>query len=133
MESVQTIWDAIEADPTIGELALRSMSTVCLSIPAIGFEQPHFDGDLGNRYRFLNGLDDVGITMTHVGAIDLYESTCLSWLPAQSSKPCTKVSRLFGEMGAVCGQTRASNSLRLRSLGLFEKTDRLRGTAGALW
>jgi 3-isopropylmalate/(R)-2-methylmalate dehydratase small subunit len=78
MESVQTIWDAIEADPTI-ELTI-DVDRLLVEIPAIGFEQP-FPMETQNRYRFLNGLDDVGITMTHVGAIDSYESTRPSWLP----------------------------------------------------
>jgi 3-isopropylmalate/(R)-2-methylmalate dehydratase small subunit len=33
-----------------------------------------------NQYRFLNGLDDVGITMTHIADIDSYESKRPAWL-----------------------------------------------------
>ena len=32
------------------------------------------------QHRFLNGLDDVGITMTHATAIDDFESHRPAWL-----------------------------------------------------
>ena len=34
-----------------------------------------------NQHRFLNGLDDVGITLSHVADIDAFESTRPAWLP----------------------------------------------------
>ena len=37
--------------------------------------------DAPTQERFLNGLDDVGITLTHAAAIDTYEANRPSWLP----------------------------------------------------
>jgi 3-isopropylmalate/(R)-2-methylmalate dehydratase small subunit len=33
-----------------------------------------------NQHRFLNGLDDIGITLSHAGAIDSYEANRPAWL-----------------------------------------------------
>jgi 3-isopropylmalate/(R)-2-methylmalate dehydratase small subunit len=32
------------------------------------------------QHRFLNGLDDIGITLSHAGAIDSYEDARPTWL-----------------------------------------------------
>jgi 3-isopropylmalate/(R)-2-methylmalate dehydratase small subunit len=37
--------------------------------------------DEQTQHRYLNGLDDVGITLTHAAAIDTFESTRPAWLP----------------------------------------------------
>jgi 3-isopropylmalate/(R)-2-methylmalate dehydratase small subunit len=37
--------------------------------------------DPQTQHRFLEGLDDVGITLTHAGAIDDYEARRPSWMP----------------------------------------------------
>ena len=37
--------------------------------------------DPQTQHRFLNGLDDVGITLTHADAIATYESNRPAWLP----------------------------------------------------
>ena len=36
--------------------------------------------DPPTQHRFLNGLDDVGITLTHADAIDTYEASRPAWL-----------------------------------------------------
>jgi 3-isopropylmalate/(R)-2-methylmalate dehydratase small subunit len=33
------------------------------------------------QHRFLNGLDDVGITLTHADAITAFEATRPAWMP----------------------------------------------------
>jgi 3-isopropylmalate/(R)-2-methylmalate dehydratase small subunit len=33
-----------------------------------------------NQHRFLNGLDDIGITLGHADAIDSYEQRRPAWL-----------------------------------------------------
>jgi 3-isopropylmalate/(R)-2-methylmalate dehydratase small subunit len=36
--------------------------------------------DPQTQHRFLNGLDDVGITLTHAASIDAYEASRPAWL-----------------------------------------------------
>jgi 3-isopropylmalate/(R)-2-methylmalate dehydratase small subunit len=75
--AVTRIWDAIDADPNV-EITI-DMERLLVEIPAIGFEES-FPMEAQNQYRFLNGLDDVGITMTHAGEIDDYEAKRPVWL-----------------------------------------------------
>ena len=77
IEAVTRIWDAIDADPTV-EITI-DMERLLVEVPAIGFVES-FPMEAQNQYRFLNGLDDVGITMTHEAQIDSYESTRPAWL-----------------------------------------------------
>lgn len=53
-----------------------------LSIQALGTETiTSFFLDEFTQYRFLNGLDDIGITLTHEKEIKEYETKRFSWLP----------------------------------------------------
>jgi 3-isopropylmalate/(R)-2-methylmalate dehydratase small subunit len=36
--------------------------------------------DDATQHRFLNGLDDIGITLTHADDIDTFETTRPAWL-----------------------------------------------------
>jgi 3-isopropylmalate/(R)-2-methylmalate dehydratase small subunit len=76
-DAVTRIWDAIEADPA-AEITI-DMERLLVEIPAIGFVEA-FPMEPQNQHRFLNGLDDVGITLTHAAAIDSYESNRPVWL-----------------------------------------------------
>ena len=40
--------------------------------------------DAPTQHRFLEGLDDIGITLTHADSIDAYERTRPAWMPAAS-------------------------------------------------
>ena len=77
MEAVQRLWDAIDADPNV-EITI-DMERLRVEVPAIGFDEP-FPMEAQNQYRFINGLDDVGITMSHVADIDDYEQHRPAWL-----------------------------------------------------
>ncbi len=48
-------------------------------VPAAGVDEP-FPIDPQTQHRFLEGLDDVGITLTHADAIDAYEARRPAWL-----------------------------------------------------
>jgi 3-isopropylmalate/(R)-2-methylmalate dehydratase small subunit len=48
-------------------------------VPAAGIDEA-FPMDPQTQHRFLNGLDDVGITLTHADAIDTYEANRPAWL-----------------------------------------------------
>ena len=51
-----------------------------LSAPAAGIEES-FPMDDATRERFLEGLDDIGITMRSAADIDSYETTRPDWMP----------------------------------------------------
>jgi 3-isopropylmalate/(R)-2-methylmalate dehydratase small subunit len=70
---------AIEADP---DLAITiDVDRRTLAAPAAGIEC-EFPLDDATRERFLEGLDDIGITLRNVEAIDGYESERAGWLPS---------------------------------------------------
>ena len=75
--AVTRIWDAIDADSNV-EITV-DMERLLVELPAIGFTES-FEMEAQNQHRFLNGLDDVGITMTHQGQIDSYEAARPAWL-----------------------------------------------------
>ncbi len=74
---VQAIWDAIDADPSV-EITV-DMERLMVEVPAVGIASP-FPMEPQNQHRFLHGLDDVGITLGNVHAIDAYETRRPAWL-----------------------------------------------------
>jgi 3-isopropylmalate/(R)-2-methylmalate dehydratase small subunit len=50
-----------------------------VEVPAAGITA-EFPMDAATQHRFLEGLDDVGITLTHANEIDDYEKTRPPWL-----------------------------------------------------
>ena len=77
-ESVVTaIWAAIDADHTV-EITV-DMERLVVEVPAASIEAS-FPIDPQTQHRFLHGLDDIGITLSHAGAIDSYESSRPAWL-----------------------------------------------------
>lgn len=71
--------DAVEADPGL-ELTIDIERRI-LAAPAIGLEA-EFPMDDFTRYRLLEGLDDVGLTLRHEPDISAYETTRPAWAPA---------------------------------------------------
>jgi 3-isopropylmalate/(R)-2-methylmalate dehydratase small subunit len=69
---------AIEADPSLEITVDIERRTV--SAPAVGIEV-QFPIDDFTRYRLLEGLDDVGLTLRHEADIDSYEATRSRSLP----------------------------------------------------
>jgi 3-isopropylmalate/(R)-2-methylmalate dehydratase small subunit len=78
---VTRIWEAIEADPAT-EITV-DMERRVVEIPAIGLTES-FPIDDETQHRFLNGLDDIGITMAHADAITGFEATRPAWLQPSS-------------------------------------------------
>ena len=70
--------EAVVADPTVEITVDVDRRTV--SAPALGIEEP-FPLDDSTRERFLQGLDDIGITLRSATAIDDYEARRPSYLP----------------------------------------------------
>jgi 3-isopropylmalate/(R)-2-methylmalate dehydratase small subunit len=79
--AVERIWDAIEADPQT-EIVV-DMERLIVEVPAIGLTEK-FPIAAQTQHRFLNGLDDIGLTMNHAADIDAFESTRPAWLPSAS-------------------------------------------------
>jgi 3-isopropylmalate/(R)-2-methylmalate dehydratase small subunit len=52
-----------------------------LEVPALGLSEP-FPLDDATRERFLEGLDDIGITLRSEAAITAYEQQRPSWMPS---------------------------------------------------
>ena len=74
---VQQLWDAIEADPTTDITV--DMEKLQIEVPARGIIAS-FPMDAPTQHRFLNGLDDIGITMTHESEITSFEAKRPDWL-----------------------------------------------------
>ena len=74
---VQQLWDAIEADPTT-EITV-DMENLKIEVPSRGIVAS-FPMDAPTQHRFINGLDDIGITMTHESEITSFETKRPAWL-----------------------------------------------------
>ncbi|HEY6294757.1 MAG TPA: 3-isopropylmalate dehydratase small subunit [Streptosporangiaceae bacterium] len=76
-ESVVTaLQDAVEADPDTEitvDLTARAVRAEGITVP--------FDLDDYTRWRLLEGLDDIGLTLRHVDAITAFEQSRAAWLP----------------------------------------------------
>jgi 3-isopropylmalate/(R)-2-methylmalate dehydratase small subunit len=85
----------VEVDPEVGAALLEAVAadpgleiTIdvergTLSAPAAGVEAV-FPLDEHTRYRLLNGLDDIGLSLVHAGRIDAFEDRRPAWLPSVS-------------------------------------------------
>jgi 3-isopropylmalate/(R)-2-methylmalate dehydratase small subunit len=82
-ETGRRLLDAIIADPGL-ELTIDIARRV-VAAPAIGLEE-EFPLDDFTRYRLLEGLDDVGLTLRHEGDISAYEATRPAWTPALGAR-----------------------------------------------
>lgn len=74
----RTLIEAIEADPTL-EITI-DVERRTLEAPAIGLVVD-FPMDDSVQHRYLNGLDDIGITLKLADEIDTYETARPAWLP----------------------------------------------------
>jgi 3-isopropylmalate/(R)-2-methylmalate dehydratase small subunit len=69
---------AVEADPALAVTVDVGRRTV--AAPAVAIEAA-FPLDDHTRWRFLEGLDDIALTLRHADAIAGYESRRPAWLP----------------------------------------------------
>ena len=75
-EVVERLWAAVESDPTTAVTVDLQSATIAVD----DFTAP-FEIDDYTRYRLLNGLDDVGITLSHADDIERYEAGRPSFRP----------------------------------------------------
>ena len=74
---VERLWALVEADPTTPvtvDLQAREVRAGDLVAP--------FQIDDYTRWRLLEGLDDIGITLSHEEDITAYEARRPTWKPA---------------------------------------------------
>jgi 3-isopropylmalate/(R)-2-methylmalate dehydratase small subunit len=76
--AVSALQDAIEADPAT-EVVVDLDNRVVLA-EAAGIKAP-FEIDNYTRWRLMEGLDDIGLTLRHVDNITAFEHSRPSWLP----------------------------------------------------
>ena len=75
---IQALWDYLEDNPG-GEITV-DLEAKTVSTPD-GEVQDSFDIDDYTRWRLLEGLDDIGITLGHDADIATYEATRPTWKP----------------------------------------------------
>ncbi len=78
---VQRLWDLLEAEPGTAVTVDLESRTVRAGEGPDAVEDS-FDIDDYTRWRLLEGLDDIGITLGHDQLITDFESTRPSWKPA---------------------------------------------------
>ncbi len=75
-EAVEAIWQAVEAAPNTAitvDLDTRTVSYNEVSVP--------FELDDYTRWRLMEGLDDIGLTLKHTDSIDAFEAKRPSYKP----------------------------------------------------
>jgi 3-isopropylmalate/(R)-2-methylmalate dehydratase small subunit len=73
---IEQLWAIVEADPATAvtvDLGARELRAGDLAAP--------FQVDDYGRWRLLEGLDDIDLTLRHVDAIDTFEAARPSWKP----------------------------------------------------
>jgi len=73
---VDDLWDAVDADPEVEVTVDLAGRTVTWGDRAVGFEIDDY-----TRWRLMQGLDDVDLTLRHVSDVQVFESQRPSWLP----------------------------------------------------
>ena len=75
-EAVEAIWQAIEVAPSTAitvDLETRTVTYNDVSVP--------FELDDYTRWRLMEGLDDIGLTLKHTDSIDAFEAKRPSYKP----------------------------------------------------
>jgi 3-isopropylmalate/(R)-2-methylmalate dehydratase small subunit len=75
-DDVERLWDALEASPGVEvtvDLEARTAAVGDLVVP--------FQVDDYTRWRLIEGLDDIGLTLRHADEITAYEKRRPAWLP----------------------------------------------------
>ncbi len=75
-EAVEAIWTAIESDPTTSITVDLETRTASYGSTTVAFELDDY-----TRWRLMEGLDDIGLTLKHTDAIDSFEEKRPSYKP----------------------------------------------------
>ncbi len=74
----EALLDAIEADPDL--VITVDVANLTLEAPDAGIACS-FPMDSATRERYLEGLDDIGISLRHEDDIAVFETTRPAWMP----------------------------------------------------
>jgi 3-isopropylmalate/(R)-2-methylmalate dehydratase small subunit len=74
---IQALWAAIDADPTTAVTVDLESRTVSWGTTSVGFEIDDY-----TRWRLLEGLDDIDLTLRHADEITQFEQRRPAWMPA---------------------------------------------------
>jgi 3-isopropylmalate/(R)-2-methylmalate dehydratase small subunit len=75
-EAVEAIWVAIESDPTTSITVDLDSRTVSYKDVTVAFELDDY-----TRWRLMEGLDDIGLTLKQTDAIDAFEAKRPAYKP----------------------------------------------------
>ena len=75
-ENVEKIWDLIETDPTTAVTVDLEAKNVRLGSEVFPFELDDY-----TRWRLMEGLDDIGLTLKNIDAVSAYESARPAYKP----------------------------------------------------
>ena len=79
-DTVERMWAAVEADPGTEV----TVDLVAREVRCAGLVSP-FAIDDYTRWRLMEGLDDIGLTLRHVADIDMFEAARPAWLPSTAA------------------------------------------------
>lgn len=82
--AAEILLDAVEADPAV--MVTVDVEHLTLGAPGAGVSTS-FALDEFTRWRFLEGLDDIGLTLRHIDAIAAYERGRPTWMPTAGPPP----------------------------------------------
>lgn len=80
-EQVEALWDAIEAQPALPIEVNLEKRTVSYKSASSSFVIPFVIDDY-TRWRLMEGLDDIGLTLKQTDSIDIFEKTRPAFKPA---------------------------------------------------
>jgi 3-isopropylmalate/(R)-2-methylmalate dehydratase small subunit len=75
-DDVEALWQAVEAAPTLAvtvDLVAREVRYADVVLP--------FEIDDYTRWRLIEGLDDIGLTLRHADDVDTFETQRPAWKP----------------------------------------------------
>jgi 3-isopropylmalate/(R)-2-methylmalate dehydratase small subunit len=76
-KDIERLWTALEENP-----GLEVTVDLGERVATAGDLAVSFDVDDYTRWRLMEGLDDIGLTLNHADAIDAFEASRPGWLPA---------------------------------------------------
>jgi 3-isopropylmalate/(R)-2-methylmalate dehydratase small subunit len=74
---IEALWAAIDADPATAVTVDLESRTVSWGESSVGFEIDDY-----TRWRLLEGLDDIDLTLRHADEITQFEQRRPAWMPA---------------------------------------------------
>ena len=75
-EAVEALWVAIESDPTTAITVDLDSRTVSYTDVSVAFELDDY-----TRWRLMEGLDDIGLTLKQIDSIDAFEAKRPAYRP----------------------------------------------------